>query len=412
MERLKVLMFGWEYAPIVSGGLGVVCRSIAQNLVSQGVDLTFVLPRLPRRISVDNMQLVNAAETEISEESLTYISVTTMLSPYMTAEDFAELRRQSKLRREDDDTSEMYGANLFEEVIKYAARAFDIALENTHDVIHAHDWMTFKAAINAKSISRKPLIVHIHATEVERTAGNPHPTIYEYEREGMQAADKVITVSELTRQTVIQHYGIAPEKIEVVHNAVDEVSSVPAKTLLSETHDYKTVLFLARLAPSKGADYLLHAAQKVLQMMTDVKFVFVGKGSMEKELINLSKELGIEDHVIFTGFLNHDQVDEAYKRANLFVMPSVAEPFGITVLEAIRNGTPVLMSKQSGAGEVVRNALKVDFWDTDEMANKILAVLKHATLAETLRENGLTDLERMSWEAQIGKIISIYNSLA
>lgn len=410
MNKLKVLMFGWEYAPIVSGGLGVVCRSIAQNLIKQNVKLTFVLPRLPSKISVDNMTLINANETHYQVQADKIIEIETQISPYMSKREFEEIKNSLRLKREAADSNDMYGVDLFEEVIKYAARATEIAANNPHDVIHAHDWMTAQAAINARSVSNKPFILHIHSTEIERTAGSPHPIIFNYEKDGMLKADKIIAVSERTKDIIADSYGIDRKKIEVVHNSVDDCSTnLDSYTIPEDVSP--TVLFLARLAPSKGADYLLRAGQKVIQAMPDVKFIFIGKGSMKDELVELSRELGIKDNVIFPGFLNHEQVDMAYKRASLFVMPSISEPFGITALEAIRNGTPVLMSKQSGAGEVVRNVLKVDFWDTDEMANKILAVIKHKTLASELRKNSINELQRLNWEQQTEKIIQIYHTL-
>ncbi len=412
MGEIKVLMFGWEYAPIVSGGLGVVCRSLSQHLAKHNARITFVLPKIPRKMDVDYLRLVNAEDEEIDESLLKYYELPAFLTPYLTEKDFQKFSSLWKKNNMTVVDEEIYGLNLFEEVARYAVRAYKLAKTIDHDVIHAHDWMTFKAAINAKKVSGKPLVVHIHATEYERTAGNPNPMIYDYEKEGMVAADEIIAVSEKTKEKIVAHYGIDPNKIEVVHNAVD----VPNNFSFEVNEDdpdkpYKLVLFLARMAPSKGADYLLRAAAKVLKKMSDVKFVFVGKGGMLDDMIDLSIDLGITKNVIFTGFLNHDQVDQAYRQADLFVMPSVAEPFGITALEAIRNGTPVLMSKQSGASEVIQNCLKVDFWDVDEMANKILAVLSHGTLAETLQVNGIRDLERITWDSQSQRVLDIYQRL-
>ncbi|MFQ5492797.1 MAG: glycosyltransferase family 4 protein [Candidatus Dojkabacteria bacterium] len=411
---MRVLMFGWEFAPVVAGGLGVVCRSLSHNLANNGVDVTFVLPKIPRAVHEEKLTIVNASESEVDVSSVEYIEVESLLSPYLNVADFEKMSKELKEKPSQESSSEMYGADLSGEVLKFAVRALDIARKVKHDVIHAHDWMTFKAAANAKSVSGKPLVVHIHATEFERTADNPDPIIYEYERSGMEVADKVIAVSEKTKKKIAYHYGIPRKKIEVVHNAVDESKKVKTKPILTPglKRVVPTVLFLARLAPSKGADFLLRAAKKVLSINKDVQFVFVGKGSMKEELVDLSLELGINGNVIFPGFLENSRVDRAYRQADLFVMPSIAEPFGITALEAMRNGTPVLMSKQSGASEVVRNALKVDFWDIDEMANKILAVLNHSSLAKTLSEYGYHDLQKMDWDTQSKKVIGIYTALA
>lgn len=405
-------MFGWEYAPIVSGGLGVVCRYLSESLVNQGVSLSFVLPKMTQRVQVKDLELLNASETEVDQELLQKVEVKSMLSPYLTQESFQNMMVMLKRRKTIAYDEEIYGFDLFNEVERYALQAYKIASLHKHDVIHAHDWMTFPAAVNAKKISGKPLFVHIHATEYDRTADQPSELIVKYEKTGMQAADKVIAVSERTKERIIAQYGIPSEKIEVVHNAIEAKFPEPQVTyaLPKTVNDEKIVLFLARLSVQKGADYLLRSAQKVLKKMKNVKFVFVGKGNMLPDLINMSIDLGITENVIFTGFMTHDQVDQAYKKADLFVMPSISEPFGITALEAIKNGTPVLMSKQSGASEVITNCLKVDFWDIDEMANKILAVLKHQPLANTLTENGFNDLERISWDKQALKVIELYNS--
>ncbi|MCA9380410.1 glycosyltransferase family 4 protein, partial [Candidatus Dojkabacteria bacterium] len=205
---------------------------------------------------------------------------------------------------------------------------------------------------------------------------------------------------------------IDPSKIRVVHNAIEKnITPSVVRADMTKQKDEKMVLFLGRLTIAKGADYLLQAAQKVIKVIPDAKFVFVGKGEMIKELIDMSIELGISENIVFTGWLNHEQVDQAYRQADLFVMPSITEPFGLTALEAMRNGTPVLLSRQSGVSEVVQNCLKVDFWDIDAMANKILSVLRYQPLQETLRENGNHDVNHLSWEAQTHKIIDLYNEL-
>lgn len=308
------------------------------------------------------------------------------------------------------ESGDVYGLNLFEEVERYSFRAFEIVRGQNFDVIHAHDWMTFKAAVNAKLASQKPLIVHVHATEYDRSAGHPNPAVLDYERYGLENADLVIAVSNYTKNIIMDKYGIPEKKIRVIHNAVEK-TPITLSLKNESQFEEKTILFLGRLTIAKGADYLLKAAQKVIQIYPTVKFVFVGKGEMIKELIDLSIDLGISQNVVFTGWLNHKQVDEAYRRADLFVMPSITEPFGLTALEAMRNGTPVLISRQSGVSEVIQNCLKVDFWDIDNMATKILSVLKYKPLKDTLSENGHTDVDHMSWEKQTAKIVDIYKKL-
>lgn len=410
MASIRVLMFGWEFAPIVTGGLGVVCRDLSESLVKKDVKLTFVLPKFPKEVNINHLKLVNASYVEVEDAVLKQIQVPAFLSPYSNRDNYKEnIRMARSIGMDVSDQGELYGMNLFEELEKYGKQAYQIAQDNQPDIIHAHDWMTFRAAENAKKLTGAPLIVHIHATEYDRSGGNPYKEIYEYEKAGMQAADKIIAVSERTKATIVSKYNIPEDRVLVVHNAVNH--SPKGLKFPSLPEQKKSVLFLGRMSIQKGADYLLRAAQKVVQVIPDARFIFVGKGDMLKNLIELSIDLGIAENVVFTGFMSHEDVDRAYAQANLFVMPSISEPFGITALEAIRNGTPVLMSKQSGASEVVHNCLKVDFWDITEMANKIIAVLEHAPLAQTLSNEGYTDLERLTWDSQAEKVVKIYRDL-
>jgi glycosyltransferase involved in cell wall biosynthesis len=252
--------------------------------------------------------------------------------------------------------------------------------------------------------------MHIHATEYDRTGGNPNQQVYDIEREGMESADCIIAVSELTRQKISKYYGIPLDKIKVVHNAIDQfsrASDFPNEFSLKD----KIVLFLGRLTIQKGADYLLEAAEKALRHESNIKFVFVGDGDMINHLIQQSIDLGIEQKVMFTGFMEHEEVDKAYQMADLYVMPSVSEPFGITALESIKNGTPVIVSKQSGVAEVIHNALKVDFWDTDELANQIVGLVKHRPLADLIAQNASQELDHINWDTQASKIVEIYNQM-
>jgi len=296
------------------------------------------------------------------------------------------------------------------EVQRYGLIARKIALENKADIIHAHDWMTAFAAIEAKKVLNKPLVFHVHSTEYDRSAFNPHPVILNYETQALNFADKIIAVSQYTKNILVDKYGIDPGKIAVVHNAVDNQPKDFQASSYKNSRD-KVVLFLARLSIQKGADYLLKAAQKVIQKKKNVKFVFVGSGPMLNKLVEMAFDLGIKDNIIFAGALDHDQVDKAYKHADLFVMPSVTEPFGITPLEAMKNGTPVLISKQSGVSEVIKNCLKVDFWDVEQMASKILSILYNDTLSQSLSQNGYHDLRQLTWCTQADKVLAVYQEL-
>jgi glycosyltransferase involved in cell wall biosynthesis len=302
-------------------------------------------------------------------------------------------------------SGELYGANLFEEVKRYALAARKIAEQESFDVIHAHDWLTFLAGIEAKKVSKKPLVTHVHATEFDRTGMqgvNQH--VYDIEKQGMEAADAVTPVSHFTKELIVKHYGINPDKIHVVHNAVEfENADIEPHKL-----PQKTVLFLGRVTIQKGPDYFIDAAKKVLEVYPDVRFVVAGSGDMETDMIEKASHYGIGDKVLFTGFLRGPDIDRAYRMADVYVMPSVSEPFGLTPLEAIKNGTPAIISKQSGVSEVLKNALKVDFWDVNELANKICGVLKHKALKEELLAHEQHELGQISWDKSADTCHDVY----
>ncbi len=413
-------MFGWEYAPYFSGGLGVVTKSIVESLRKQGLEVIFVLPKIPVGMKNEFTHLINASELVIEDikehvvESDDYIE--TVLTPYMSSADYTKTLDRTleyikkTLNLMKSGNGDLYGRNLIDEVNRYSLIAGQIAKKYPHHVIHTHDWMTANAGVVAKKYSGKPLVMHVHATEYDRTAGNPNQQVYEIEKKGMEKSDCIIAVSELTKQKIVQYYGIPEDKIKVIHNAIDKIPDAHQINNQIVKTD-KIILFLGRMTVQKGAEYLLEAAAKVLKHKKRVKFIFVGQGDMLEYLIKRSIELKIEKKVIFTGFMNHTDVDKAYKMADLYVMPSVSEPFGITALEAINNGTPVLVSKQSGVSEVIRNALKVDFWDVDEIANKILAVIKYNPLSKFIAMNAEDELHKIDWNSQSEKIVQIYNQI-
>jgi len=303
-------------------------------------------------------------------------------------------------------TKSMYGGNLFSEVKRYAQKAQQIAEEQEHDIIHAHDWMTYQAGYAAKKISGKPLVLHIHATEFDRTGGNGlHPFVHQIEREGFENADKIIAVSRFTKRKLVEKYNVNPDKIEVVHNAV-ELTPQPVRKERT-----KNVLFLGRVTLQKGPDYFISAAKRVLELRKDVTFIMAGSGDMQRSQIEKAAELGIGDKILFTGFLRGKDVDKAYQMADLYVMPSVSEPFGITPLESLNNNVPVLISKQSGVSEVLHHCLKVDFWDIDEMASKIISVLDNDILWKSLRKNGAKEVSKFSWNEPASKCVNVYDNL-
>lgn len=399
-------MYGWEFPPHNSGGLGVACYGLVRSLVRENVDVRFVLPR---KYPV----LATGAKVIFADEAnpLTGAQAEKFASGYIN---------ESRLKFLRGEYPELqYGPSLYDEVLRYAALSPLVALQNMPDVIHAHDWLCFPAGMAAKRVTGAPLIVHVHATEFDRTGRfDESNSIMQIERRGMHEADRVITVSEHTKNIVVNLYGVDPNKVEVVHNGVDTegASILPPGEGENELEQlkragWKTVLFVGRLTIQKGPDYFLEAAKKVISYRPKTLFVITGSGDMEKQIIDRAAYLGIGDKVIFTGFKRDKDLGRLYKSADLLVMPSISEPFGIVPLESIMNGTPVLISKQSGVSEVIRNALKVDFWDINEMASKIIAVLDYPSLRETLNIESNREARGQVWSKVAQRCIMVYKRL-
>ncbi|MFH2020138.1 MAG: glycosyltransferase family 4 protein [archaeon] len=397
---MRVLMFGWEFPPNNKGGLGTACYGLTKSLAKQGVDITLVLPKKSEKH--DHLNVISTDDLYVGNQKIKIKYIDSMLTAYETEKEYDESFK--KLVFGNGTKGDLYGKNLYEEVQKYAEKAKIIALFEDFDVIHCHDWMTFQAGINARKVSKKPLVVHVHATDFDRTGGNPNQRVYDIERKGLHQADKVIAVSSYTKDMLTTHYGIKESKVAVVHNGIE----------FDETHvskiksDDKVVLFLGRLTMQKGPDYFIEAARKVLDIMPNVKFVVSGAGEMFPRMVNRAAELGMSKNVLFTGHLTGEDINRAYQMADLYVMPSVSEPFGITPLEALKNNTPVLISKTSGVAEVLSNSMKVDFWDTDEMTNQIVSVLSYSPLNEALVENGVMEAKKLSWDKAAEKCIRVY----
>ncbi len=414
----KVLMLGWEFPPYSNGGLGTACQGLVKGLKNHDVEVTFIMPKAPDDVHSDIVNLVPASKynnlVKYSKIVKNMAFVDSPLTPYMTEREYKESLKAvsgSKFVSENvDEKVSIYGKNLFEEVERYAEIVGEICSKFDFDVIHAHDWLTYQAGINVKKKTGKPLVVHMHATEFDRTGGNSiNQWVYDREKGGMHFADAVIPVSNFTKNKVMHHYGVPEHKMNVVHNAVEFTNFGGSAEAFSKHN--KIVLFLGRITLQKGPDYFVYAAKKVLEKDPNVRFVFVGTGDMERFVIEKAAELGIGDKVLFSGFLRGNDIDRAYKMADVYVMPSVSEPFGITPLESMRNGTPCIISKQSGVSEVIKHCLKVDFWDIDETANKILGVLNYKALKETLSENGLNEVKKFNWNIPAAKCIDVYSKV-
>lgn len=416
MSDNKVLMFGWEYPPHHSGGLGVACKGLAHALIDNEVHVCFVLPKTveldEKRVQIrfaDKQSRLPINRLTKHLESL----ARELQNPYISSIDY-----EKKLARFIKHGGKVIPRSLFEEVDHYGAMTRNLFEEglDDFDVIHAHDWLCYPAGIVAKEISGKPLIVHVHATEFDRCGGGSiNQQVYDRERRGMHIADHVIAVSELTKKIIIDKYGVDPTKVTVVHNGNSDVIKNPNskfKDLYKFRQDgKKVVLFAGRITIQKGVDYFVYAAKKVLDYEKDVHFIVAGSGDMEEQIKRLANDLGIRDKFLFTGYYKLDEQQDLFAAADVVVMPSVSEPFGIIPLESMSNGTPVIMSKQSGVGEVVSHALKIDFWDTDEMANKILAIIRHPVLQQTLSQEGLRQVKDITWDKAAKKTSAIYSKI-
>jgi glycosyltransferase involved in cell wall biosynthesis len=306
---------------------------------------------------------------------------------------------------------EHYAGDMNSEVQRYARLVTQIASQEEFDVIHAHDWMTYPAGLAIAGITGKPLVIHVHSTEFDRSGENVNQQIYDIEHQGMHGADRVITVSYLTKKIATTRYNVPDDKIRVVYNAVELDGTQHAPNHTQIRNDEKIVLFLGRITMQKGPEYFLAAAKKVLEVMDNVRFVMAGSGDMIRRVIELAAEMGIGHKVLFTGFLRGNDVERIYRMADLYVMPSVSEPFGIAPLEALSHDVPVIVSKQSGVSEILQHVLKVDFWDINEMANKIIAVLKHPPLYSTLKEHGSFEVRKLSWIDAAKSCVGVYNEV-
>lgn len=392
-------MFGWEFPPHNSGGLGTACLGITKSLSKKKTKVTFVLPK--KIEGAESFLRIVSPETPY----ISFYSVDSPLSPYLDGKKYESYSTKG---------DSVYGRSLYEEVSRYSDFGWYIAGKEDFDVIHAHEWLSFGAGIKAKERSGKPFIAHIHATEFDRTGGEGiNPRVYAIEKRGMEMADRVVAVSNLTKSIVVKHYGIPEEKVEVVHNGVEfeEEEGEFREVSKMKEHGKKMVLFVGRITLQKGPDYFIRAAKRVCEVCRDTFFVISGSGDMQCQMMEQVAREGLSDRVFFTGFMRGEKLRSLYRSADLFVMPSVSEPFGITPLESLINGTPVLISKQSGSSEVLMHALKVDFWDIDDMANKMICALNYDSLNRCLKENGRREVFSINWDKTADKLIKIYNNL-
>jgi glycogen(starch) synthase len=467
---MRVLMLGWEFPPFISGGLGTACYGLTKAMSGLGTQVLFVLPKTIEGEHASHVQLISPkakrskpaatgpngkpavastpqpatldtpADATFSTDGMAHVAFkpipSWLASPYQTPQTFAaEMQQHQPPQRgaereaatgstlpgtrgatragEEHDPHAVrgqqsidYTTDIMTEVQRYATMATQLTRDESFDVIHAHDWMTYPAGMAIAAISGKPLVVHVHSTEFDRAGDMPNQRIYDIERRGMHAATQVICVSHLTRKICEARYAVPPEKINVVYNGIEHQGEAEPPTTIAQGD--KMVLFLGRLTMQKGPEYFVAAAKKVLAKYDRVKFIVAGSGDLAQRTVELAAQMGIGHKVLFAGFLRGSDVERVFRMADVYVMPSVSEPFGIAPLEAIRHDVPVIISKNSGVAEVIHHALKVDFWDVDEMANKIIAVLRHPPLGETLREHADFEVRRLTWEGAAERCVAVY----
>lgn len=426
---VKVLMFGWEFPPHISGGLGTACYGLTKGLSKHNVKALFVMPKAGGDEDSSVAEIINASDIEMQHQYATveeywknvnFLEIGSNLIPYLDPETFEKtvskrLKEGEKGKRivykNKYQFSGKYGANLMEEVARYAMIAGTVASKNDFDVIHAHDWLTYSAGITAKKVSGKPLVIHVHATDYDRSGAiNENSPVFQLEKKGMRIADKIITVSNWTKKIIIEKYGADPSKIETVHNAVDFKTREDMEVERG-TND-KIVTFLGRITFQKGPEYFIEAAAKVLKRTENVRFVMAGSGEMLNQCIRRVAQLKIGNRFHFTGFLRGNDVQKMFEHSDVYVMPSVSEPFGISPLEAMRSNVPTIISKQSGVAEVLEHAIKIDYWDVNNLADAIYGLLSYPALSVITKKEGLEEVNKLKWEHAALKVKKIYENVS
>lgn len=429
---MRVLMFGWEFPPHITGGLGTACQGIVRGLGQLEVNVIFVLPKLyggeeyeggtasmlaADCVKINRDTVKEYASAVLPSEYIKWVEVDSCLVPYQTEDEYyksiTSVPPAGCMRVEGGDVTYTfeggYGSDLYSEVYRYGMVALQVAKDYDFDVIHCHDWLTYPAGIEAKRFSGKPLVVHVHATEYDRSGSeNVNPRVYAIEKQGMDMADSIVCVSEWTKNILVKNYNQKAQKISVVHNGIDNV--FVAKSKVPKVYP-KLVTFLGRITHQKGPEYFIDAAAKVLKKDGNVHFVVAGSGDMLHTIIEKVARLGLSSRFHFTGFLKGAVVEKLLRISDVYVMPSVSEPFGISALEAVGCNVPVVISRQSGVSEVVDNALKVDYWDTDAMANNIYSLLNYSGLKKSILKGSMEELKHLSWASACEKLKNLYSQL-
>lgn len=421
-------MFGWEFPPHISGGLGTASYGLTKGLSSiEEIEVTFVVPKAYGDEDQSAIRLIGAGDISIIRKQIDiegfrkkmeFLEVKSGIVPYVDPEDYwrlteKEVSGEYRFVQVDDEGkmqfSGKYGTDLLTEIANYAVVSSVIAEEMKFDLIHAHDWLAYPAGIAAKEASGKPLVIHVHATDFDRSGGKVNPDVYAIEKRGMDVADRIITVSNLTRNTVIEKYHIDPAKVITIYNAVEPVVEKES-SWFRKGMDEKIVTFLGRITMQKGPEYFISAAHRVLQKMNNVRFVMAGSGDLMNKMISHAATLKIMDKFHFTGFLKGNDVFQMLHLSDVYIMPSVSEPFGISPLEAMQSNVPVIISRQSGVAEILTHAVKVDYWDINAMADAIYGILKYPALSKVFIKFGKQEVDDLKWENSALKVHEVYKS--
>lgn len=418
--KMKVLMFGWEFPPHILGGLGTASYGLTKGMSMQDdLEITFCIPKPWGDEDQSFLKIIGMNSTPVVWKDVNWESVDHRMGGYMDPQLYYDLRdhiyADFRYLHTNDlgclEFSGRYPDNLHEEINNYSIVAGVVARQQQYDIIHSHDWLTYPAGIHAKQVSGKPLVIHVHATDFDRSRGNVNPTVYAIEKNGMDYADHIMCVSELTRQTVIHKYFQDPRKVSTMHNAVEPLSQEINEIVPKKIPGEKVVTFLGRITMQKGPEYFVEAAAMVLRRTQNVRFVMAGSGDMMNQMIRLAAERGIADHFHFPGFMKGNQVYEMLKASDVYIMPSVSEPFGISPLEAMQCSVPTIISKQSGCAEILNNCIKTDYWDIQAMADAIYSICTYPAMYDYLREEGKREVDEIKWENVGYKVRGIYDEI-
>lgn len=426
-------MLGWEYPPHITGGLGTACEGLTMALARGGIDISFVVPALLGGEKAPHMTLIDSWDGNAirgkraagAADTVMRTHVKKLLSCYAREEELELPVSLFEVEVEGEEEGEgageatitkkpnasRYGGNIMDEVYGFSQRVAQLVDRLDFDLIHAHDWMTYPAGVVASRLSGKPLVAHVHSLEYDRSGQSVHPTIHGIERLGLEHSGAVIAVSAYTRSVVMDQHPVEGERVFVVHNGVSGKYRRSLKRRVEKKHRGKTVLFLGRITFQKGPDYFVESASRVVQHVPDVRFVIAGTGDMLPQLVGRVRDLGLGNHFHFPGFLAGSDVEKMMRHADLYVMPSVSEPFGISALEAISCDTPCLISKQSGVGEVLRHALRVDFWDVNRMADLMINALLYPSMCYEMVRNASREAQRLRWGPAARRTVEVYRSV-